>query len=171
MEINCAVYYSWTHAAQHEAYYKHSLKTEKLDLFCFGVDPSHLAVLGYSLPFRKKEKKKPSWLISSILADGGKQKYRNDCTHCPPFEKRYPGKSSREQKNKKIQDAAIITLGYPVLSHGIYQWPPCLGFDPQLLQKSQENKGQEMSLPLWTAETKSNLAQLTTWTMTTRLAV
>lgn len=119
----------------------------------------------------KKKKKKPSWLISSILADGGKQKYRNDCTHCPPFEKRYPGKSSREQKNKKIQDAAIITLGYPVLSHGIYQWPPCLGFDPQLLQKSQENKGQEMSLPLWTAETKSNLAQLTTWTMTTRLAV
>lgn len=48
-------------------------------------------MLGYSLPSR---------IISSILADGGKQKYRNDCAHCPPFEKRYLGKSSREQKNK-----------------------------------------------------------------------
>ncbi len=135
---------------QHEAYYKHSFKTKKLDLFCFSDDPSHLAALGYSLPFRKK---KPSWIISSILADGGKQKYRNDCTHCPPFEKRYPGKSSREQKNKKIQDAAIITLGYPVLSHGIYQWPPCLRFDPQLLWKFQANQGHELILPLWTAKT------------------
>lgn len=47
------------------------------------------------------------------------------------------------QENKNIQDAAIITLGYPVLSHGIYQWPPCLWFDPALLQKSQANKGHE----------------------------
>lgn len=100
LEINCSVYYSWTHAAQHEAHYKHSFKTEKLDLFCFGADPSHSVALAYSLP---SEKKKPSRIISSILADGGKQKYRNDCTHCPPFEKRYPGKSSREQKTQKFR--------------------------------------------------------------------
>lgn len=79
---------------QREAYSKHSFKTNKLDLYCFSTDPSHLAVLGYSLPSR---------IISSIFVDGGKQKYRNDCTHCPPFEKRYPGKSSREQKNKKFR--------------------------------------------------------------------
>lgn len=54
LEINCAVCYSWTHAAQHEAHYKHSFKTEKLDLFCFGADPSHSAVLAYSLPSEKK---------------------------------------------------------------------------------------------------------------------
>lgn len=149
LEINCAVYYSWTHAMQHEAYYKHSFKAKKLDLFCFSADPSHFGCARLQFTFQKK----PSWIISGILADGGKQKYRNDCTHCPPFEKRHPGKSSREQKNKKIQDAAIITLGYPVLSHGIYQWPPCLRFDPQLPRKSQANKGQEMSLQLRTAKT------------------
>lgn len=53
-EINCAVYYSWTHAARHEADHKHSFKTDKLDLFCLAADPSHLAALGYSLPSRKK---------------------------------------------------------------------------------------------------------------------
>lgn len=63
------------------------------------------------------------------------------------------GNHQENKKNKKIQDAAIITLGYPALSHGVYQWPPCLGFDPQLLHKSQANKGQEMNLPLWTAKT------------------
>lgn len=62
------------------------------------------------------------------------------------------GNHQENKKNKKIRDAAIITLGYPVLSHGIYQWPPCLGFDPQLLHKSQANKGQEMNLPCWTAK-------------------
>ena len=51
-----------------------------------------------------------------------------------------------------MQGAAIITLGYPVLSHGIYQWPPCLGFDPEMLRKSQANTGKEMKLPLWLAK-------------------
>lgn len=41
------------------------------------------------------------------------------------------GNHQENKKNKKIQDAAIITLGYPALSRGVYQWPPCLGFDPQ----------------------------------------
>lgn len=54
LEINCAVYYSWKHVMQHDAYSKHSFETKKLDLFCFSTDPSHLTVLGYSLPFRKK---------------------------------------------------------------------------------------------------------------------
>ena len=75
--------------------------------FVLGADPSHLAALSRSLPFT--EEKNPSWIIRRILADGGKQKYRNDCAHCPPFEKRYPGKSSGEQKHTKMQDAAIIT--------------------------------------------------------------
>lgn len=74
--------------------------------------------------------------------------------HIVPHLKRdTQGNHQENKKNKKIQDAAIITLGYPVLSHGIYQWPPCLRFDPQLLWKSQANKGQEMNLPLWTAKT------------------
>lgn len=63
------------------------------------------------------------------------------------------GNHHENNKNKKIQDAAIITLGYAVLSHGIYQWPPCLGFDPQLLHKSHTNKGQETKLPLWMTKT------------------
>ena len=103
LEINCAVYYSWTHAAQHEAHYKHSFKTEKLDLFCFGADPSHSAVLAYSLPLEKK--KKPSRIISSILADGGKQKYRNDCTHCPPLKRDTQG---NHQENKKTQKFRML---------------------------------------------------------------
>lgn len=56
----------------------------------------------------------------------------------PPFEKRRPGKSSKEEKKKKntkIWVAVIIAWGYPVLSHGIYQQQPCLGFDPDFLLK------------------------------------
>lgn len=62
------------------------------------------------------------------------------------------GNHQENKKTQKIGDAAIITLGYPVLSHGIYQWPPCLGFDPPLQRKSQANKEQEMNVPLWTTK-------------------
>lgn len=95
----------------------------------------------------------PSWLRStpwwtiSRARDGGNQKYKNHRGHCLPFEKKHPGKSPGERKTT-ILDAAIITLGYPLLSLGIYQWAPCLGFDPQLLHKSQANKGRGADLPL-----------------------
>lgn len=100
----------------------------------------------------------PCWLPSTprgllgARADGGKQKYKNHHTHCPPFEKEHPGKSPGEHKTT-ILDEAVITLGHAQLSLGIYQWAPCLGFDPQLLHKSQANKGQEADLPLQTART------------------
>lgn len=101
-----------------------------------------------------------------------KQKYKNHRTHCPPFEKKHLGKSPGKHKTT-ILDEAVITLGYAQLSLGIYQWAPCLGFDPQLLHKSQVNKGQEANLPLETArtvpgqQTNQNLQKLITWTMTT----
>lgn len=148
LEINCAVYYSWTHATQHEAFSKHSFKTKKLDLFCFSADPSHLAELGYSLPLRKGLRGLLAvfWLLVE-------NKNIEMIAHIVLHLKRdTQGNHQENKKNKKIQDATIITLGYPVLSHGIYQWPPCLGFDPQLLRKSQASKGQEMKLPLWLAE-------------------
>lgn len=82
-------------------------------------------------------------IISNSLGDNGKQKYRNVCPHCSHFERNTQGNHQENKKQQnKIQDAAIITSGYPELSHGIYQWPPCLGFDPQLLLKSQKNRAQ-----------------------------
>lgn len=74
-------------------------------------------------------------------------------THIVLHLKRDTQGNHQENKKTKNSGSAVITLGYPVLSHGIYQWPPCLGSDSQLLQKSQANKGQEMNLPLWTAKT------------------
>ena len=53
LEINCAVYYSWTHAMQHEAHYKHSFKTKKLDLFCFRRWPFPFGCARLQFTFQK----------------------------------------------------------------------------------------------------------------------
>lgn len=79
---------------QHEAYSKHSFKTKKLDLFCFSADPSHLAVLGYSLP---------SWIISRILADGGKQNIEMIAHIVLHLKRDTQGNHQENKKTKKLR--------------------------------------------------------------------
>lgn len=84
---------------QHEAkaQCKSYLKAGDQALLCSADDPFHLAALSHNLPFRRK----PAWIISLVWPDVEEQKYRNDCVHCLQFEKRCPGKSSREQIKQK----------------------------------------------------------------------
>lgn len=71
------------------------------------------------------------------------------------------------QQNKK-QNAAIITLGYPVLSYEIYQWPPCLRFDLQSsCRNMKQTREQKWTSPYGQLQEKKTLQTLTNWTKTT----
>lgn len=113
---------------QHEAFSKHTFKTNKLDLFCFRADPFLLSWAW--LQFTSQKKKCLHGLLAVFWLMVENKNIEMTAHIVFHLKRDTQGNHQENKKNKKNQDAALITLGYPVLSHGIYQWPPCLGFDP-----------------------------------------
>lgn len=155
---NCLFRCPRTKAVQHRVYYKYSFRPTWSVLFSMMTLPCWL----WSTPW---------WIISRAWAAGGKQKYKNHCAHCPPFEKKHPGKSPGERKNHNsgrwnnyLRVSAALSWN---LSVGTM-----FGLWPTVAALITSKQGPEADLPSRTSgaipgqQTNKNLHKLTAWTMT-----